>query len=169
MVQLVVEVRTTGEPVAAVSNNAQSPEAVVGLMREVIRVVQTFLADCAGASRLNQTDFQALLRLVAAEGMTGAELRRILGISGSSMTELADRLERARLITRVRPPSDRRIVILTPSARGRRVIDRAVGPALKRMAGIVAALQSEERAAVARFLQDVVRGLEEANPKRTAS
>jgi len=88
-------------------------------VRGVARAVLAALVYSAARAGLNQSDFYALVRVVAAEGLTGAEIRRILGVSSSSVTELADRLERAGMVARTRPQSDRRLVVLQPTARGR--------------------------------------------------
>jgi DNA-binding MarR family transcriptional regulator len=142
---------------------------VVEFMRELVRAVQALLADCARASGLSQTDFLALVRVVAADGMTRAELKRIFGMTSSSITELADRLERPGLIVRTRPPGDRRLVVLEPTRRGRRTVDRTLGPMLARMAQIVDSLAEDELSSVARFLHEVAQGVAESAPKRTRS
>ena len=128
---------------------------VVEDVRGVARAVLAALVFSAARAGLNQSDFYALVRVVVAEGLTGAEVRRILGVSSSSVTELADRLESAGMIARARPQSDRRLVILKPTARGRRAVDRALGPALAAIAGAVDELAEEELAVVGRFLTEL--------------
>jgi DNA-binding MarR family transcriptional regulator len=98
--------------------------------------------------------------------MTGAELRRILGLTSSSISELADRLERNGMITRTRPRVDRRLVVLKPTARGRRVVERALGPLLARMATAVRALTDEELDVVSRFLGELEETLDEVAAER---
>jgi DNA-binding MarR family transcriptional regulator len=92
---------------------------------------------------------------VVAGGLTGAEIRRILGVSSSSVTELADRLESAGMIARTRPQSDRRLVVLKPTARGRRAVDRALGPSLAAIATSVDELDERELAVVGPFLREL--------------
>lgn len=133
--------------------------SVIEQIRVVARSVQVALADSALRAGLSQGDFQALVRLVVADGLTGAALRRILRVSSSSVSELADRLERAGMIVRARRPSDRRVVVLTPTRRGRRVVDRALAPVLSTMAGVVRGFKEAELDVVSRFLDDVDRGL----------
>ena len=53
---------------------------------------------------------------------------RSMSLNASSVTEMADRLESARLIKRVRPAYDRRLVILQATPRGRRLVQAAYGP-----------------------------------------
>ena len=128
-------------------------------VRGVARAVLAALVYSAARAGLNQSDFYALVRVVAAEGLTGAEIRRILGVSSSSVTELADRLESAGMIARTRPQSDRRLVVLQPTARGRRAVARALRPALAAIAAAVDELAEEELAVVGRFLQELERRL----------
>jgi DNA-binding MarR family transcriptional regulator len=128
---------------------------VVEDVRGVARAVLAALVSSAARAGLNQSDFYALVRVVVAEGLTGAEIRRILGVSSSSVTELADRLESAGMIARTRPQSDRRLVVLKPTARGRRAVDRALGPSLAAIATAVDELDERELAVVGRFLREL--------------
>ena len=128
---------------------------VIELVREVGRAVQAALVYSAARAGLNQSDFYALVRVVVANGLTGAEIRRILGVSSSSVTELADRLESAGMIARTRPQSDRRLVVLKPTARGRRAVDHALRPALAAIAIVVDEFGEQELAVVGRFLHEL--------------
>ena len=60
--------------------------------------------------------------------MTGLELGRATGLPSSSVTDTADRLEDAGMIKRSRAREDRRVVVLRPTAKGRRAIERALHP-----------------------------------------
>lgn len=135
-------------------------------IRLVTRAVQAVLSHLAADADLSQSDFQALVRLVAADGLTGAELRRILGVTSSSITELADRLERTHMITRTRPRSDRRLVVLKPTAGGRRAVEQALSPVRAAMARVVDGLGHEDLLVVSRFLRDVEGSLRELVPER---
>ena len=75
------------------------------------------------------------------------------------MTELADRLQRAGLIARTRSSSDRRLVVLRPTARGRRTIERVLAPLLAGIAGAVQTLGEDQLVVVGSFLGDVERVL----------
>jgi DNA-binding MarR family transcriptional regulator len=138
-----------------VERRAETVEDVRGVARAVLAA----LVYSAARAGLNQSDFYALVRVVAAEGLTGAEIRRILDVSSSSVTELADRLESAGMIARTRPQSDRRLVVLQPTARGRRAVTRALRPALAAIATAVDELPEEELAVVGRFLHELERRL----------
>jgi DNA-binding MarR family transcriptional regulator len=159
-----------GSSAGSRKGDTQSPsrDTVVEQMRSLTRSVQSLMADCARAAKLNQSDYMALLRLVAADGLTGAQLGRALGMTGSSISELADRLERERLIARRRPRQDRRLVMLSPTARGQRLIEQTLGPVLARTGEIVDALDPLELATVWHFLQNIAAGLDAARPSERA-
>jgi DNA-binding MarR family transcriptional regulator len=142
-----------------------SPETLLELIRQLTRGVLGLLVECAQASGLNQTDYLALVRLVAADGLSPVELRPILGLRGSSIVEVADRLERRRLITRSRSLEDRRRVVLRPTARGRGMVERTLGPALANIGASVAALSTNDVVAVGRFLSQLAIGLSETAPR----
>ncbi len=132
---------------------------VLARMRRVVRTVQAVLSRNAVGASLNQSDFQALVRVVAANGLSGAELGRILGMTSSSITELADRLERAGMISRTRSTSDRRLVVLKPTAGGKRLANRALGPTLDAMSELLGELSDAELDVIDHFLGEVDRRL----------
>lgn len=144
-----------GPPASGEYSLATRQAELLDQIRRVTRSVQTVFTHLAGRADLNQSDFQALVRLVAADGLTGAELRRILGVTSSSITELADRLERDGMIARTRRRSDRRLVVFEPTEAGRRAVERALGPVLGAMGTVVGGLSEEELVVVSRFLVDV--------------
>ncbi len=130
-------------------------ETAIELMRGVVRGVQTLVAESARAAGLRHTDFVALCRLVSVDGLTGVELGRSLGLNASSVTELADRLERTGMVARARSEHDRRVVMLTATVRGRGVVEAALGPVLQEAGEIVAKLGEEQLPVVAAFLGEL--------------
>lgn len=68
------------------------------------------------------------------------------------MTALADRLERDRLLRRVPHPNDRRSTLLKATAKGQKVVERALGPIVGGVAEIVGELAPSELATLERFL-----------------
>src|SRR5688572_13769181 len=65
----------------------------------------------------------ALSVLVFAGAKSITELARIEQVRAPTMTRLVDRLEGAGLVTRTRPPGDRRTVMVTATAAGRRLLE----------------------------------------------
>lgn len=134
-------------------------QAMLVNMRRIVRSVQELLVGNAARVGMNQSDFLALVHLVYSGGVTGAKLGRTLGMTSSSITEMADRLENAGLIERTRSPADRRLVVLAPTARGRKDVERALGPASQEMLSLLEDLSDKDLPVVRRFLDDVSRRL----------
>jgi DNA-binding MarR family transcriptional regulator len=145
---------------------APTPDQIVRQLRSLTRDVQDYLAVEAKRRGLATNDFVALVRAVATDGVTGAQLARAFGMRSSSVTGLADRLEAEGLIARHDHPTDRRIVILRATRPGQALIRKSLGPVLGRILAIAEALDPPAREVVARFLSDVELAL---NPTRRTS
>lgn len=68
-----------------------------------------------------------LLRAAPEHHMSMTDISKNMIVTGANITQLADGLERSGLIRRVRPESDRRVVLAELTAEGLELIDR-VGP-----------------------------------------
>ena len=73
-------------------------------------------------------------------------LSRELGVSVSAMTQLADRMERARLIKRVAEQNDRRVRCLELTTRGRRIMRQHDDARIQRVTAVLEHLTPEQRA-----------------------
>ncbi len=87
-------------------------------------------------------------------------LGRELGVSLSAMTQIADRLERARLVRRVAEGTDRRIRCLRLTPRGERIMRLREEARLRRIVAALAHLSAEERTEVLAALEKLVRACE---------
>jgi DNA-binding MarR family transcriptional regulator len=91
--------------------------------------------------------------------MTGVQVGAVSGLASSSVTALADRLEFAGMITRTRDDDDRRTIRLTPTAKGRRTVNRVLDPARARLAAMLGTLTNGDRERLARLLSDTTAAL----------
>jgi DNA-binding MarR family transcriptional regulator len=82
-----------------------------------------------------------------------SDLSRELGVSLSAMTQIADRLERARLVARVAAGDDRRIKHLCLTEHGKRVLGQRENVRVRRVVAVLERLSPEARG-------DVLTGLE---------
>ena len=140
-----------------------TPDGLVALMRALTRSVQDFLCERAKRMDLDATGFVALVRIADSEGLTGAQLVTMLGLRSSSITELADRLETAGLIKRSPHPTDRRSVLLVSTARGRRLVERALGPLLGKLTAQSASIDEQSRQVIGDFLSGIAAALDEVS------
>jgi DNA-binding MarR family transcriptional regulator len=75
---------------------------------------------------LPQFDVLAQLHRHGNHGMTPGELTRELLVTAGNVTGIVDRLEALGLVERRRLPEDRRVVRVRMTARGRRLMQRAI-------------------------------------------
>lgn len=140
-----------------VENGTDGPAAaqVVLTLRRASRALQTLLIAQARAGGLGLLDFLVLTRACDEGGVLPLEVGRALGLNSSTMTGLADRLERDRMIRRVPHPSDRRLVVLEATKKGLRLRDKTLEPLIAELTRAVERLAPSERALVKGFLGDL--------------
>ena len=145
----------TGDDSDGASSQAANSEQAVLALRRASDALQQFLIAQARTSDLGLLEFLVLCRATENHGVGAGEVGRALGLGTSTMTGLADRLERSGLIRRAPHPGDRRLVLLQATAKGRRLTDRLLGPMLTALTELLdEQLGFSERALIARFLND---------------
>jgi DNA-binding MarR family transcriptional regulator len=129
-----------------------TPESLVLSLRRSTRVLQQLLTARARESGLSLPELFTLIRAAEGDGVVVSDARDALGLGSSSMTDLADRLERDGLLRRVPHPTDRRSTVLRATRRGEGVRARALDPLLGGLARIVAELDRDELGVIERFM-----------------
>lgn len=84
-------------------------------------------------------------------------LSRELGVSSSAMTQIADRLERARLVTRVPTGDDRRIRCLALTERGAKIMRLHEDTRVDRVSAVLEHLAPKAREDALATLQTLIR------------
>jgi DNA-binding MarR family transcriptional regulator len=129
----------------------------------------TVVMHAALAARLglHATDHKAVDVLLQGGPMTAGELADRMGLTGSAITTMVDRLERHGLVRRDRDARDRRRVIVRPTVTPdfERRFMTLMGPMLADYGRYLAGLSTEELNLVKRFLTETV-ALSEAHIRR---
>jgi DNA-binding MarR family transcriptional regulator len=124
----------------------------------------TVLFHTAIADRLGvgATDVKCYSILRQAGPITAGELAERTGLTTGAITGVIDRLERAKLVRRVRDPHDRRRIVLElePNADREREIAQLYEPLGRRVMGLVSQYSPAERSTIADFLTKATRLLE---------
>ena len=131
------------------------PEHLVLTLQNASRALQRLLIAQTRASGLGLLEFLVLSRAAEDDGVVPGDVGRSLGLSTSTMTGISNRLEADGLIRRHPHHSDGRLLLLRPTAKGRRVRDRTLGPILAELAAEATALTDHERVTATRFLETV--------------
>jgi DNA-binding MarR family transcriptional regulator len=107
------------------------------------------------------------LSTLPAEGMTMHELASSLKISGATASALADRLVAQDLVRRATDPTDRRVVRLVPTAKGRSLARRHREAQRRAVAGLLNLLSDEQVAAWLDIMETLAASGKEADPGDT--
>jgi DNA-binding MarR family transcriptional regulator len=137
-----------------------SVEDISGLLRRLSVANLYYATALARRLKLNLSEVAALEHLAAKEEGTASELAARLGLSSGAVTALTDRLERAGHLERHQHPYDRRSRLLRPTPRALTEIRQQLRPLASEVEQIAAALSTEERAVVGRFLEAVIDAIE---------
>jgi len=95
-----------------------------------------------------------LLKLMSLDGHRQVgEVAGFLGVSAPAATKTIDKLERLGLITRKHSTEDRRAILLSPSAKGLRLVDRYMNAMNRRLAPVLKEFSRTEIARLTDLLE----------------
>ncbi|WP_432971035.1 MarR family winged helix-turn-helix transcriptional regulator [Dactylosporangium sp. CA-233914] len=131
-----------------------APEAVEALLaasRALVGIAARSLADIDPDVTLPQ--YRALVVLAARGPQRVADISAELQVAASTGTRMCDRLVRKKLARRSRSSADRRVVRLTLTAAGRRLVQQVTQSRREQLAAVVAATADVWHPAVAPALR----------------
>lgn len=105
--------------------------------------------------QLNLPQYNALSAVVLNGQMTMGELTEALCVSTAGATNLVDRLVQLGLAERRRNPHDRRVVLVTPTAKGRRAAQRIRQDVVAIFQQLLEALSLQQRKLFVRVIERV--------------
>ena len=123
----------------------EQARAITAYLPSLMRQLFTFEDDAVDELPLAQLRVCGLLY---AEPRSMSALSRELGVSLSAVTQVADRLERARLVRRVPDGTDRRLRCLQLTERGSRMMRRHEEARMQRVLMILQGLPAPARAEI---------------------
>lgn len=133
-----------------------APMGVVGRLSRLVRHMERAMEGVYAAHGLSGWGFDVLASLRRAGPpycLTPTALYTATMVTSGAMTHRLARLERAGFIARLPDPEDRRSSLVALTPRGRAVVDAAVAAHLADEDRLLAPLDAEERAALARSLR----------------
>lgn len=119
----------------------------------MVREAETLLRDFG----LNLSRFEVLMMLsfTRSAGLPMTRIRDLLTVHGSSVTYLVDRLAEAGWVTRTPDPADRRVSLVSITASGRAVAERAARALAEARFGALAVLDDSRLGELADLLADL--------------
>jgi DNA-binding MarR family transcriptional regulator len=144
-----------------------SPMGVIGRISRSAVLLQRELDGAFAQFGLTGGDFDVLATLRRAGPpftLSPGQLSLSTMVSSGGMTKRLDRLEAMGLVRRDPDPDDRRGVLISLTAVGRALIDRAVEAHLENEKRLLAGMSPAKRAQLAELLRELLLGLEEPAP-----
>ncbi len=129
-------------------------EAVAGLFPRLARGLSSAEKDLADDLPLAQL---RLCGMLCEGSQPMSALSHALGVSLSALTQIADRLERARLVKRVAEENDRRVRCLQLTARGEKMTRKRREARVLRTLAVLEHLSAPQREAVRASLEVLVK------------
>lgn len=110
---------------------------------------------------ISMPQLKVMMVLYSGDHCTVTQVAEALHVSLPNVTGLVDRLVAQEMVDRTSDPSDRRVVLLALSPRGKQVLSDLFAERTEILHRIFARLSEEERVAVRDALQALLRALEE--------
>lgn len=130
--------------------------AVIGRIGRIEQVIRPKLNRVFAQHGLEGWEFDMLATLRRSGEpyqLTAGALLELMMITSGTMTNRIDRLEARGLITRVKDPADKRVVLVTLTDDGFRTIEAAVTDHVENESAIISALTERQRTDLIRLLR----------------
>ena len=140
--------RISGHENVSAIHSPELADAVLTASRVLVAVAARSLAE--HESEVSLPQYRALVVLASRGPQRPIDLAQTLGVDPSTATRMCDRLATKKLIVRRRDQADRRIVVLSLSASGRRLVERVTERRRREIEQILGAVDPAERANLVR-------------------
>jgi DNA-binding MarR family transcriptional regulator len=150
----------------------RAPEDLARVMRRLVRAAERLESAAMAAGGLPRAQGQALIAIGTMARPTMAMLARELDLAPSTGTRLLDPLVRRDLVRRESDPKDRRVVVVSLTAAGRRLareLESALDRAYARVASMATEPGGRTRLPLHVAARELFQALERAQPRPGAS
>lgn len=147
-----------------VSNADKATPTLLYVMKQVELAVRSRLDEMLRPAGLTALQYTALTVLERHPNLTSAQLARNSFVTSQSMADMVTALQEQGLVDRHRDPEDRRRLVLTVTARGRRLLDKYRGRVAALEAEMLAGLTARQAVELRRSLLSCRAALAEHPP-----
>lgn len=131
-------------------------EEILQSLRRISRALDISSRQLQAGYEVTTPQLLCLLTLVEPGRHTATSLSKRIHLSPSTLVGIIDRLEQKGLIERERDTSDRRVIYLSATAKGKRLAVSVPGPLQKNLASGLRRLSRKQRASIADALRTIV-------------
>ncbi|MDD4050570.1 MAG: MarR family transcriptional regulator [candidate division Zixibacteria bacterium] len=129
-------------------------------LRRIVRAIDLYSRELKASCGLTVPQLVCLSAIVREKQITAVALSLQVNLSPSTLVGILDRLEKGKLIRRVRSVEDRRQVIINATDAGKNAVRKAPSPLQENLAMGLGSLPANEQATIAQSLDKVVEFME---------
>ena len=131
-------------------------EDIVRSLRRITRAIDLHSRRLANSYGLTGPQLVCLIAVARHESVKPSEIAREVSLSQATVTGIIDRLAARQLVTRERTHKDRRVVTVTITEAGRKLVEQAPSPLQETFVSRLRALSAIEQVALRDTLRNVV-------------
>jgi MarR family transcriptional regulator, organic hydroperoxide resistance regulator len=135
-------------------------EQVGTTMTDIVRTYYRLGRGKRSSLKVTNSQAQTLLSFSAQDKLTMNQLSQRMGLSTSTMTRNIDNLAQRGLVERVRDATDRRLVYVKPTVKGREVVQDIVESQREHFAQVLDTIPEEKRDQIQVSLDLLLRSME---------
>ncbi|MBI2870472.1 MAG: MarR family transcriptional regulator [Candidatus Omnitrophica bacterium] len=129
---------------------------------DLVRTYYRLGRDKRSSLKVTNSQAQTLLSFAAQEKLTMNQLSQRMGLSTSTMTRNIDNLAQRGLVERVRDATDRRLVFVRPTARGRELVEDIIQSQRAHFAQVMNSIPVDRRGEIQSSLEILLKSMEDA-------
>jgi DNA-binding MarR family transcriptional regulator len=129
---------------------------VLRSLRRIIRAVDLYSKQLKSRHQLTAPQLLCLLAVAEESQLTTSGIAHKVFLSASTVVGIVDRLEKKKLVKRIRDTKDRRVVNVVITNEGKKVSEDAPSPLQENLANALANLPELEQATIALSLRRIV-------------
>ncbi len=129
---------------------------ILRALRRIMHCVEQYSKRLATDNQITAPQLICLMEIAQGGPLTATAISRAVHLSPSTVVGIIDRLEEKKWVTRVRGTEDRRVIYVSATAEGKKLLERAPSPLQKTLADALNGLPELEQATIALSLERVV-------------
>ena len=163
---MVTVTTSTGRAVPATEDGEDGSliERIIEAYEPVVAAQRSVIARVWRDRSISKLNLHLLMLLCAHGPQPMGRLAALADVSLPNLTAMVDRMEQLRLVKRVQDDSDRRVVIVRPTARGRSQVEEIESIRREEMRRILRRLSPSEQRLCLRAMQAMARAAEAGRP-----
>ena len=131
-------------------------------MTDIVRTYYRLGRDKRSSLKVTNSQAQTLLSFANQEKLTMNQLSQRMGLSTSTMTRNIDNLAQRGLVERVRDATDRRLVFVRPTIKGRELVEEIIRSQRAHFTQVLNSIPEEKRNEVQSSLEIILKSMENA-------